>query len=119
MSVADILAKCGLTVDEVSKLASKHMVKVDERKVSVARQNERKYADVELEEDRWEKNHTGVYNEIYSGTDNGGCTTRKGTYRKMRTGDGRCATQGDVDFRRMLDAGMKRRKNGRFANVGE
>lgn len=116
MSVADILAKCGMTADDVRKAASKHLVKVNERKVSVARQNERKYADVELEEERWEKNHTGVYNEIYSGTDNGGCTTRKGTYRRMMTGDGRCATQGDVQYRRMLDSKM-RGDNGRFTKI--
>lgn len=119
MSAAEILAKCGMSVDGVRKAASKCMVKVDERKLSVAEQNELKFADVELEEDRWAKQHTGVYSEIQSGADNGVCTTRRSTYRCVKTGDGRCATAGDLRIRREMDRTAKRRKDGQYAKKGE
>lgn len=56
---------------------------------SVADRNEKLYGGVETEKDRWEKSHAGTYVEIMSGTDNGACATRQGTYRKIKTGDGR------------------------------
>jgi len=118
MGVAEILARCGMSADDVRKAAEKHMKPVSAPTMTLAEQNEQKYADVETEEDRWEKTHGGVYREIQAGTDNGTCTTRKGTYRHQKTGDGRCATMEDVRIRREIDRRAKRNSDGRFSSKG-
>lgn len=115
MSVASILAKCGMSAEDVQKLAQKHMTKVPTRTLSLAEQNELKYDGVETEEDRWEKSHGSVYRAIQEGTDNGTCTTRRGTYRHQKTGDGRCATMSELKARRELDRRLKHDKKGKFA----
>lgn len=115
MSVASILAKCGMSAEDVQKLAQKHMTKVQTRTLSVAEQNELKYEGVETAEDRWEKTHGSVYRAIQAGTDNGNCSTRRSTYRKLKTGDGRCATMESLRIRRELDSRLKHDERGKFA----
>lgn len=110
MAIADILAKCGMSAEDVKRIAEKHMK--PSNGLSVAEENERKYAGVELEESRWEKTHGDVYREIRAGADNGGCTTRKGTYRRLKTGDGRCATMEDLRIRREIDERQRKRRQG-------
>lgn len=110
MAIADILAKCGMSAEDVKRIAEKHMK--PSNGLSVAEENERKYAGVELEEARWEKTHGDVYREIRAGADNGGCTTRKGTYRRLKTGDGRCATMEDLRIRREIDERQRKRRQG-------
>lgn len=76
MTAEEILRKCGLTRESVQELAKKMG---DPR--SVAQRNEERYSSVDIE-DRGEENRTSdLYDRIQVGFDNGGATTRKGTYR--------------------------------------
>lgn len=76
MTAEEILKMCGLSRESVQKLA-KEMG--DPR--SVAQRNEDKYASVDVH-DRGDENHTSdIYDQINEGFNNGGATTRKGTYR--------------------------------------
>jgi len=63
------------------------------RRRSVADENEAKYANVRDAELALTKELDGGiaarYEEIHAGTDNGECTTRRGTYCKIMYGNGR------------------------------
>lgn len=85
MSAEEILKMCGLSRDSVQKIARKLG---DPR--SLAQRNEDKYSAIGLN-DRGEEFHTkDTYEEIQAGFDNGGATTRKGTYKAfMRNKRGR------------------------------
>lgn len=76
MTAEEILKMCGLSRESVQKLAKKMG---DPR--SIAQRNEDRYASVDVH-DRGEDNHTSdLYDQIHVGFNNGGATTRKGTYR--------------------------------------
>lgn len=94
MAIADILAKCGMTADDVARVAGKCMVDVRDKRTR-AQKNEDKYEHIGLRDDNLQRTAGGVsgtgnvYAEIRAGFANGGCTTRAGTYRKFKTGSGR------------------------------
>lgn len=93
MAIADILAKCGMSADDVARASKKFMRDVRDTR-TVAQRNEDKYADIDCRSARLEERAGGgtgvsVYTAISEGADNGSCTTRAGTYRKLRFGDGR------------------------------
>lgn len=119
MSCAEILARCGMSADDVRNAVQKNMKPVVGRSLSIADLNEIKYAGVETQAERYDKTHTGVYSEIQCGTDNGGCTTRRGTYRRIKTGDGRCSDAFDLRRREALDAIIGRNERGQFKKFGE
>lgn len=79
----------------------------------VANANERKYAGVRTESDIWSATHPGVYVEIQSGSDNGECTSRRGTFCRLKTGDGRCPDQPSLKIRQEMDRKMRDEANKR------
>ena len=96
MSSYEILIKCGYSKEEASRISGQPIpVPPKVSQVSVAAINEAKYAEIPNVMDSFlEKNYSGnTYQDILAGSDNGDCTTRRGTYRKLKTGDGRFAVK--------------------------
>ena len=95
MSSYEILIKCGYSKEEASRISGQPIPLTPKiSKTSVAARNEAKYAEVANIRDSFiSKQYGNTYREISAGTDNGACTTRRGTYRKFKTGDGRFAVK--------------------------
>lgn len=96
MSSYEILIKCGYSKEEASRISGQPIpVTPKVSQASVAALNEAKYAEIPNVRDSFlEKNYSGnTYRDIRACSDNGDCTTRRGTYRKFKTGDGRCVVK--------------------------
>lgn len=91
MTSYEILIKCGYSKEEASRISGTPIPKVSQ--AEIAARNEAKYSGVaNIRDSILEKDYGGhTYRDIRAGTDNGTCTTRRGTYRKLKTGDGRFA----------------------------
>jgi len=83
MSPAEILAKCGLTAEAVRKTAAKHASRINGESIAVI--NERKYGDLYEGPDLDVNDIHNRYVALSASTDNGECTTRRGTYRYWRS----------------------------------
>lgn len=80
MTAEEILRKCGLSRESVQKMTSSMNERLSDTR-SVSQRNEEKYSmfsDVDRGEDR---DINDIYTSLSAGFNNGGATTRKGTYR--------------------------------------
>lgn len=100
MSSYEILIKCGYSKEEASRISGQPIPKDEPKPLKpyqavIAAINEAKYADVANIRDSFMCKQYGgnTYRDIRAGSDNGDCTTRRGTYRKLKTGDGRFAVK--------------------------